>query len=84
MNTWLFPKRAGAAARVGSLFERFGVGTLGRAVVVAGDGFASEPVELLTLKEGVLLHSLEGEPLPEKLGGPLHLGRCNQRTDAGI
>jgi DMSO/TMAO reductase YedYZ molybdopterin-dependent catalytic subunit len=42
-------------------------------VVVAGDGFASEPVALSVLREGVLLHSLEGAPLPEKQGGPFRL-----------
>jgi G3E family GTPase len=68
-----FPKRAGAAARVGALFDRLGVGKKGRAVVVAGDGFASEPVPLAVLREGVLVHSLEGAPLPEKQGGPFRL-----------
>jgi G3E family GTPase len=68
-----FPKRSGAAARVRALFERYGVGGEGHAVVVAGDGFASEPVALAVLREGVLLHSLEGAPLPEKQGGPFRL-----------
>jgi G3E family GTPase len=68
-----FPKRGGAAARVRALFDRLGVGAHGRAVVVAGDGFASEPVALDVLREGVLVHSLEGGPLPEKQGGPFRL-----------
>ncbi|HEX5066987.1 MAG TPA: GTP-binding protein [Myxococcota bacterium] len=68
-----FPKRAGAGARVRALFERLGVGTQGSAVVVAGDGFASEPVPLSVLREGVLVHSLDGAPLPEKQGGPFRL-----------
>jgi G3E family GTPase len=68
-----FPKRAGAAARVGALLDRLGVGASGRAVVVAGDGFASAPVALAVLREGVLVHSLEGVPLPEKQGGPFRL-----------
>jgi hypothetical protein len=68
-----FPKRAGAAARVRSLFERFGVGAQGHAVVVAGDGFASEPVPLAVLRDGVLVHSLDGAALPEKQGGPFRL-----------
>jgi G3E family GTPase len=68
-----FPKRSGAAARVRALLERYGVGLEGHAVVVAGDGFASEPVALSVLREGVLLHSLEGAPLPEKQGGPFRL-----------
>ena len=69
----LFPKRAGTAARVSSLLDRLGCGASGEAVVVAGDGFASEPVDLAVLREGVLLHSLEGEPLPEGQGGPFRL-----------
>lgn len=68
-----FPKRAGAAARVSALLDRLGCGSEGQAVVVAGDGFASEPVPLTVLRKGVLLHSLEGEPLPEKQGGPFRL-----------
>jgi G3E family GTPase len=68
-----FPKRAGAAARLRALFDRLGVGSEGRAVVVAGDGFASEPVALSVLRKGVLLHSLDGAPLPEKQGGPFRL-----------
>jgi len=40
---------------------------------VAGDGFASEPVPLAVLREGVLVHSLDGAPLPEKQGGPFRL-----------
>jgi G3E family GTPase len=69
----LFPKRTGTAARVRALFDRLGVGAQGHAVVVAGDGFASEPVPLAVLREGVLVHSLEGDALPEKQGGPFRL-----------
>jgi G3E family GTPase len=68
-----FPKRTGAAARVSALLDRLGVGRSGRAVVVAGDGFASEPVALEVLREGVLLHSDAGAPLSEKQGGPFRL-----------
>ena len=68
-----FPKRAGAAARVRALFDRLGIGAQGHAVVVAGDGFASEPVPLAVLREGVLVHSLDGDALPEKQGGPFRL-----------
>lgn len=68
-----FPKRAGAAARVSSLFDRLGCAGSGQAVVVAGDGFASEPVDLAVLRQGVLLHSLAGEPLPDAQGGPFRL-----------
>ena len=69
----LFPKRAGSAARVGRLLESLGVTSKGTAVVVAADGFASEPVPLAALAQGLLLHSLDGEPLPQKQGGPFRL-----------
>jgi G3E family GTPase len=68
-----FPKRKGSAARVRALLDHLGVASDGRAVVVAGDGFASDPVDLPVLAEGVLLHSLEGEPLPDAQGGPFRL-----------
>jgi len=68
-----FAKRSGAAARVESLFQALGVPERGSAVVVAGDGFASEPVAIPVLRQGVLLHSLAGEPLPADQGGPFRL-----------
>jgi hypothetical protein len=68
-----FPGRAGSAARLSSLFAHLELPSRGRAVVVAGDGFASEPVDLDVLLQGVLLHSLEGEPLPPGKGGPFRL-----------
>jgi G3E family GTPase len=69
----IFPKRSGAAARVGRLFEHLGIGGDGYAVVCAADGFASEPVALQALGQGFLLHTLAGEALPEKQGGPFRL-----------
>jgi G3E family GTPase len=68
-----FPKRSGAAARIASLFASFALPDRGTAVVVAGDGFASEPVAIPVLRQGVLLHSLAGEPLPPDQGGPFRL-----------
>jgi len=68
-----FPKRRGAAARVEALFEALGLPPRGSAVVVAGDGFASEPVDVAVLRRGVLLHSLDGAPLPGDQGGPFRL-----------
>ena len=79
-----FPKRTGAAARVRALFDRFGVGVQGRAVVVAGDGFASEPVALDVLREGVLVHSQSGAPLPEKQGGPFRLLIPDDASEAPV
>ncbi|MEE2677012.1 MAG: molybdopterin-dependent oxidoreductase, partial [Myxococcota bacterium] len=69
----LVPGRTGAAARVRALLERFGVSGPGSAVICAADGFASEPVKLAALAEGVLLHTLAGEALPPGKGGPFRL-----------
>jgi G3E family GTPase len=68
-----FPKRSGSAARLDPLFAALAVPDTGTAVVVAGDGFASEPVPIPVLRQGVLLHSLEGAPLPAEQGGPFRL-----------
>ena len=43
------------------------------AVVVAADGFATEPVPLSALDPALLLHSLDGAPLPAGKGGPFRL-----------
>lgn len=69
----LFPKRAGSAARVARLWQQLGLGGDGVAVVCAADGFASEPVPVSALLEGVVLHSFGGEPLAEREGGPFRL-----------
>jgi G3E family GTPase len=69
----LVPKRAGAAARLAALFDAHGVPPDGAAVVCAADGFASEPVPLAALREGLLVHSLEGAALDAKQGGPYRL-----------
>jgi G3E family GTPase len=68
-----FPKRSGSAARLDPLFQALSVPDTGTAVVVAGDGFASEPVQTAVLRQGVLLHSLEDDPLPSDQGGPFRL-----------
>lgn len=68
-----FPKRRGAAARVATLARALSLPEDGVAVVVAGDGFASEPVALDVLRRGVLLHSVDDGPLPESQGGPFRL-----------
>lgn len=69
----LFPKREGHAARVAALLDALEVGRDGVAVVVAGDGFAAEPVSLDVLRTGVLLHGHRNGPLPDELGGPFRL-----------
>ncbi len=68
-----FPKRSGTAARLDALFAALALPSGGSAVVVAGDGFASEAVPLSVLRKGVLLHSLDDAPLPEGHGGPFRL-----------
>ncbi len=69
----LFPKRSGCAARIATLWEELDLPRVGSAVAVALDGFASEPIPVAGLLEGFLLHSVEGEPLPERQGGPFRL-----------
>ena len=69
----LFPKRSGAAARLRSLWRELGLPDAGHVVIVAGDGFATEPVPVPTLCEGVLLHSLAGSALRADQGGPFRL-----------
>jgi hypothetical protein len=69
----LVPKRTGAAARVSALLDAQGVAGPGSAVVCAADGFASEPVPLAALREGLLVHSLGGAELPREQGGPFRL-----------
>jgi G3E family GTPase len=69
----LVPKRSGAAARVGALLDAHKVPETGSAVVCAADGFASEPVPLAALREGLLVHSVDGAPLDATQGGPYRL-----------
>ena len=69
----LFPKRAGAAARVESLWGSIALPETGNAVICAWDGFASEPVPLAALRQGFLIHTLGGEALPKDKGGPFRL-----------
>jgi G3E family GTPase len=69
----LFAKRSGSAARIDRLWRALDLPKAGSAVVVAGDGFASEPVALDTLRQGFLLHSLGGAALPAEHGGPFRL-----------
>jgi len=69
----LVPKRSGAAARLSALLDAHKAPPQGSAVVCAADGFASEPVPLSALREGLLVHSIEGAPLDAKQGGPYRL-----------
>jgi G3E family GTPase len=69
----LFANRSGSAARISRLWQSLGLPERGRAVVVAGDGFASEPVDVAALCQGFLLHSLGEAQLPAEQGGPFRL-----------
>ena len=69
----LVPDRLGAAARIGSLWRELELPTDGHVIVVAADGFATEPVPVATLCEGVLLHTQDGAPLAASKGGPFRL-----------
>ncbi len=67
------PKRSGAAARVAALLDAHAVPAAGSAVLCAADGFASEPVPLAALREGLLVHSQDDAPLTREQGGPYRL-----------
>ncbi|MCE2390091.1 MAG: hypothetical protein J4G09_01250 [Proteobacteria bacterium] len=67
------PKREGRAARLSELWRSLELPEAGFVTVVAGDGFATEPVEVDTLRQGFVLHSLAGGSLPDKQGGPFRL-----------
>ena len=69
----IIPERKGAAARISALWRALELPQDGHVVIVAGDGFASEPVPVDTLCQGLLLHTLEGRPLPADKGGPFRL-----------
>ncbi len=69
----VLPGREGAAASLAALFAAVGAPMEGHAVVVASDGFTTDPVPLAALQSALLLHSLDGEPLPAKKGGPYRL-----------
>ena len=69
----LIPERRGAAARVAALLERVGITTGADVVVVAADGYATPPVPVEALHTGLLLHTVDGEPLAGDRGGPFRL-----------
>ncbi|MBX2796455.1 MAG: molybdopterin-dependent oxidoreductase [Myxococcales bacterium] len=69
----LVPNRQGAAARISEVLKAAAVGSSGDAVVVAADGYVTEPVPVDALLSGVLLHSMDDEPLPQGKGGPFRL-----------
>jgi len=67
------PGRKGAAASVGDLLRHVGAPDDAIAIVVAADGFASPPVPVATLLDGLLVHTIDGAPLPAAQGGPFRL-----------
>ncbi|MCP5057531.1 MAG: hypothetical protein GY937_12520 [bacterium] len=68
-----FPKRSGAAARIEALWQAHDLPSSGHAIVCAADGFTSEPVPIDAIRQGLLLHTLEGDALPAGKGGPFRL-----------
>lgn len=69
----LVPGRAGAAARVSEVLDKVGVPLGAEAIVVAADGYATPPVPVEALLPGLLVHSVDGDPLPDGKGGPFRL-----------
>ncbi len=69
----LVPDRAGVAARISSLFAAASAPLDSEIVVVAADGYATPPVPARAVQNGLLLHTLDGEPLPAGKGGPFRL-----------
>ena len=65
------PGRTGAAAALAGLLTEVPDDAL--AVVVAADGFVSEPTPVAILRTGFLVYALDGGPLPAGHGGPLRL-----------
>lgn len=78
----LFPKRTGEAARMAALWSHLELPTRGSAVIIASDGFASEPVPISALCEGVLIHSVAGKALAPEKGGPFRLMIPEEVADA--
>jgi G3E family GTPase len=69
----VLPGRRGAAARLARLFDLLEVPSDVEAVVVAADGYTTPAVPAASLRAGLLIHSLDGLPLPGNKGGPLRL-----------
>ena len=69
----LVPKRQGTAAVMRAVMADLNVGSGLEAVVVALDGYATPAVPFDALSEALVLHTLEGGPLPEDKGGPFRL-----------
>jgi len=69
----LVPKRAGQAARMSSILAAMGAPADAEIVVVASDGYATPPVPSSAVQTGIVVHSLDGEPLPADKGGPFRL-----------
>ena len=68
------PGREGQGVRMSAVLRAAGIDlSAGEALVAAADGFASPPVPVSALAMGIVLHSLDGAPLPAKMGGPFRL-----------
>lgn len=68
-----FEKYRGAAAGVDALWRALQLPEGGFAVVCAQDGMVSEALPTQALRQGWLVHSLDGGALPQKQGGPFRL-----------
>ena len=69
----LFPKRQGAGVLLSEVLGLTLAPEHAQFVVAASDGMTTEPIAVGSVGEAVLVHSLEGQPLPDKLGGPCRL-----------
>ncbi|MDP6932217.1 MAG: GTP-binding protein [Myxococcota bacterium] len=67
------PGRQGAATRLRAVLDAHGLWGPYDIAVSAHDGMTTPRVPLSALAEALLLHSLDGEPLPPDKGGPFRL-----------
>jgi G3E family GTPase len=75
------PGRAGRAAWLSAVLGDVPAGA--QLVVVAADGYVTDPVPVSALGEAVLLHSIGDAPLPAAQGGPFRLLVPGGATAAG-
>jgi G3E family GTPase len=76
------PGRAGSGVRLAELFALTRGGD--RFVVVAGDGLTTTPQPIDGLGDSVIVHSLDGGPLPDDKGGPFRLWAAGASACANV
>lgn len=69
----IVPGRTGTGARLAALLDAVGAPADGEVVVVAADGYVTDPVPVATVRTGVLVHTVADGPLPRGKGGPFRL-----------